>query len=157
MRDDFLCQQLHRAADGFRLHSTEVEPENEMPVIDTSLILLNQVDQIAGCAKQQLVAFFKLKHFVTNMTASIVVLVVKVALQGISTLLLSLIACCGYAGIKDEWEFVLVGIASCCQVVLVVGFHQLRQRLQAISCQMGQINNGLSGATSHDKRLSTHD
>ena len=137
MRDDFLCQKLHGAADGFGLHSTEVEPENEMPVINTGLILLDQVNQIAGCAKKQLGAFFKLVHFVMNVTASIVVLVDEVALQGILTLLLGVIPCRGYTGIKDEREFVLVGISSCCQVVLVIVFHQLRQSLQTISCQVG--------------------
>src|SRR2546423_7096818 len=127
MRDDFSCQQLRRAMNGFGLHSTEVQPENEMPVINTGLILLDQVNQIAGCAKKQLVAFFKLVHLVMNVTASIVVLVDEVALQSVSALLLSLIPCRGYAGIKDEREFVLVGISSCCQVVLAIIFHQLRQ------------------------------
>ena len=53
---------------GFGLHSTEVQPENEMPVINTGLILLDQVNQIAWCAKKQLVAFLKLVHFVMNVT-----------------------------------------------------------------------------------------
>src|SRR5437868_14865391 len=71
MRDDFSCQQLRRAMNGFGLHSTEVQPENEMPVINTGLILLDQVNQIAWCAKKQLVAFLKLVHFVMNVTAKI--------------------------------------------------------------------------------------
>src|SRR6266700_3652748 len=81
MRNDFLSQQLHRAANVFRLHAAEIQPENKMPAIHAGLVALNQADQVAGRAKPQLISLFKALH--NMMTVSIVMLVNEIALQGL--------------------------------------------------------------------------
>src|SRR5438552_16962532 len=98
---------------GCRRHPPEVQPEDEMPVIQAGLMLLNPLNEIAWSAKPQLVAFLQLTHFVPGLTVlDAVVLVYKILQHGFSPLPLCLSSCWGDAGIEDEWEFIPAGSAS---------------------------------------------
>jgi len=146
MRNDLLSQQLHRAANVFWLHPAKIHPENKVPAIHISLVQLNQADQIARRAKPQLISLFKALN--NMMTISIVMLVNEIALQRTYSRMLGLHSRWGHTRIKDERDFVAISIASRCQVMIPVFFRQVRQRLQAISRQVGQINNMLGSLAS---------